>query len=109
MHHCAACGDVHVLQVLSCADELHKPGLASELHQALQVLVGGLSASWRLQQHVAAALPALPGLISSDALAEHWAAYAFGLLLSGACGHVKSAPPGAPARQRAVPARVRFS
>lgn len=70
-------------QALSTVDDLHREGLASDIHQGLLVLQGNISDSWRCQQHLAAALPHLPGLLAAEALAEHWVPYAFSLLLNG--------------------------
>jgi hypothetical protein len=64
-------------------DDLHREGLALDIHQGLQVLQGNIADNWRCQQHLAAALPHLPNLLGPDTLTEHWAPYAFGLLLNG--------------------------
>lgn len=72
------------LQALCNVDELHREVLAADVHQGLLVLQGNITGSWRCQQHLAAALPHLTGLLAPEVLAEHWAPYAFGLLLNGA-------------------------
>ncbi|WIA29762.1 hypothetical protein OEZ86_012236 [Tetradesmus obliquus] len=72
------------LQVLSGADVMHKDAVASDVHQALVALAGSIASNWRCQQHLAAAIPALPGLLGQDVLCEHWAPYSFDLLLTGA-------------------------
>lgn len=71
------------MQALAHVDDLHREGLASDIHQGLLVLQGNITDSWRCQQHLAAALPHLTSLLGPDQLAEHWAPYAFGLLLNG--------------------------
>ena len=70
-------------QALTTADEMHREGLAADIHQGLLVLQGNIADSWRCQQHLASALPHLPNLLGPDALAEHWVPYAFSLLLNG--------------------------
>jgi hypothetical protein len=70
-------------QALASVDDLHREGLALDIHQGLQVLQGNIADNWRCQQHLAAALPHLPNLLGPDTLAEHWAPYAFSLLLNG--------------------------
>lgn len=74
---------VTCLQVLSGADVLHKDAVASDVHQALVALAGSIASNWRCQQHLAAAIPALPGLLGQEVLCEHWAPYSFDLLLTG--------------------------
>jgi hypothetical protein len=71
------------LQVLSGADVMHKDAVASDVHQALLALAGSTASNWRCQQHLAAAIPALPGLLSQEVLCEHWTPYSFDLLLTG--------------------------
>jgi hypothetical protein len=71
------------LQVLSGADVMHKDAVASDVHQALLALAGSIASNWRCQQHLAAAIPALPGLLSQEVLCEHWTPYSFDLLLTG--------------------------
>lgn len=73
----------HALQALASVDDLHREGLASDIHQGLLALQGNIADNWRCQQHMAAALPHLPNLLGPDVLAEAWAPYAFGLLLNG--------------------------
>lgn len=65
---------------------MHRETIASDVHQALMVLVSGIANNWRCQQHLATAIPALPGLLAQDVLADQWTPYAFDLLLSGARG-----------------------
>lgn len=78
---CMSCAGL--LQVLSGVDERHKDAVASEVHHALMLLMGGTINNWRCQAHLAAALPALPGLLNADVLADQWMPYTFNLLLSG--------------------------
>lgn len=70
-------------QALASVDDLHREGLASDIHQGLMVLHGNIADNWRCQQHLALALPHLPNLLGPDVLADQWALYAFGLLLNG--------------------------
>jgi hypothetical protein len=74
------------VQALTTVDDLHREGLASDIHQGLMVLQGNIADNWRCQQHLAAALLHLPNLLGPDVLAEQWAPYAFGLLLNGKGG-----------------------
>jgi hypothetical protein len=62
---------------------MHKDAVASDVHQALLALAGSIASNWRCQQHLAAAIPALPGLLSQEVLCEHWMPYSFDLLLTG--------------------------
>jgi hypothetical protein len=62
---------------------MHKDAVASDVHQALVALAGSIASNWRCQQHLAAAIPALPGLLGQDVLCEHWTPYSFELLLTG--------------------------
>lgn len=80
-------------QGLTTVDEMHREGLAADIHQGLLVLQGNIADNWRCQLHLASALPHLPSLLSPDVLAEHWAPYAFNLLLNGA--GLKCSGPGA--------------
>lgn len=73
----------HTLQALASVDDLHREGLASDIHQGLLTLQGNIADNWRCQQHMATALPHLSNLLGPDVLAEAWAPYAFGLLLNG--------------------------
>lgn len=72
-----------IAQALTTVDEMHREGLAADIHQGLLVLQGNIADNWRCQLHLASALPHLPNLLSPDVLAEHWAPYAFTLLLNG--------------------------
>lgn len=72
-----------VLKVLARVDNMHKDSVASDVHQALMVLMNSIINNWRCQAHLAAALPALPGLLGADVLAEQWTPFAFNLLLTG--------------------------
>lgn len=81
-----ACARTCVVQVLACVDDLHRDGIAADIHAALQTVAAGLGHNWRAAAALACALPALPGLLHNDALADVWVPHAFTLLLHGECG-----------------------
>lgn len=75
-----------VLQTLAGVDDRHKDIVASDVNQALLVVLGSINNNWRCKAQLAAALPALTGLLSADALSDQWTPFAFNLLFTGKMG-----------------------